>query len=237
MSTVVNAEVETMAELIDLVKRLGGIPPSRVLLRPPPGEATEADLLEQHRRTDRICELVDGTLVEKAMGMGQSFLAIWIIQHLTAYVVPRDLGYFAGGDGYVRLKERTVRAPDLSFFRKERMPNGQFDMTPIGGLIPDLAVEVISDGNTKAEIERKIGEYFFAGVEAVWVVDPFKRVVEVHTSADDFVTLKETDTLEGSPVFPGLDLPLARIFELVPRRRSAPAARSPEADRVRPLTP
>jgi Uma2 family endonuclease len=95
-------------------------------------------------------------------------------------------------------------------------------MRPIGRIVPDLAVEVISDGNTKAEIERKTGEYFLAGVEAVWIVDPFRRVVEVHTSADDFVTLKESDTLEGSPVFPGLDLPLARIFELVPPTKKRP---------------
>ena len=156
------------------------------------------------------------------MGKGQSFIAGWIVQCLAVYVGPRDLGYFCGGDGFVRLKERTVRAPDISFFRKERMPNGQFDMTPIGELIPDLAVEVISDGNTPAEIDLKIGEYFQAGVEAVWVVDPFRRVVEVYTSADDFVTLKETDTLEGSPVFPGLGLPLARIFELVPPTKKRP---------------
>ena len=75
---------------------------------------------------------------------------------------------------------------------------------------------VTTDGNTKAEIQRKIGEYFLAGIEAVWVVDPFRRVVVVHTSAEDFVTLEETDTLDGGTVFPGLDLPLARIFEQVP---------------------
>ena len=222
MTIVAKQGPETMEELLELVKQLGGIPPARVLMRPTPGEATEDDLLEQMRREDRTCELIDGTLVEKAMGKGESFLASWIVQRLFGYVDPRDLGYFCGGDGFVRLKERTVRAPDISFFRKERMPDGQIDMTPIGEVIPDLAVEVISAGNTKAEIERKIGEYFDAGVEAVWIVDPFRRVMVVHTSADDFVTLKETDTLEGSPVFPGLDLPLARIFGRVPVVKKRP---------------
>ena len=126
------------------------------------------------------------------------------------------------------MRPGVVRAPDISFFRKEKLPDDQFDMTPIGEIIPDLAVEVISADNTQSEIERKIGEYFRAGVEAVWIVDPFRRVVVVYTSVDDFVTLKETDTLEGSPVFPGLDLPLARIFGRVPvvkkRRRRKPGA-------------
>ena len=216
MSTVVNRGMDTAAELLDLIERLGGIPPARVLLRPTPGEATEEDLLDRMRRKDRTCELIDGTLVEKAMGKRPVLPRGLDHASLAAYVGPRDLGFFIGSDGIVRLAEGTVCAPDISFIRKGRLPNGQFEMTPIGEIIPDLAVEVISEGNTKAEIDRKIGEYFHAGVEAVWIVDPFRRVVVVHTSAEDFVTLKETDTLEGSPIFPGLDLPLARIFEPVP---------------------
>ena len=216
MSTVAKHEIETAAELLELIERLGGIPPHRILLRPTPGEATEADLLDHLSRANKTCELVDGTLVEKAMGKGESFLAVWIIRCLDAYVVPRDLGYFASGDGIVRLRPGVVRAPDISFIRLAKLPDGLFDMTPIGELIPDLAIEVISASNTKDEIVRKIGEYFLAGIEAVWIVDHFRRVVVVHTSPEDAVTLAETDTLDGGTVFPGLDLPLARIFECVP---------------------
>ena len=219
MSTVVKAEVETME---DLLARLGGIPPYRVLMRPTPGEATEADLLDHVKRTKRICELVDGTLVEKAMGKGQSGIACHLIMYLAGYILPRKLGFVTTEAGMTRFREGVVLAPDISFFRRDKSPNRQIDMTPIGESIPDLAVEVISSDNTKAEIDRKIGEYFLAGVEAVWVLDPFRRVVVVHTSPDDSVTLAETDTLEGGTVFPGLDLPLARIFEEVPptRRRN-----------------
>jgi Uma2 family endonuclease len=220
MSLVLRHEFETAAELLELIDELGGIPPSRLLLKPTPGEATEADLLDRMDRTGKTCELIDGVLVEKAMGRGEAFIAARITILLGMYTMPRSLGHFISADGIVRLRPGVVRAPDVSFIRSDRLPNGQADMTPIGELIPDLAIEVISAGNTKAEIARKIGEYFLAGVEAVWVVDPVRRVVVVHTSAADAVTLAETDTLEGGPVFPGLDLPLARIFEIVPRRRS-----------------
>jgi Uma2 family endonuclease len=216
MSLVLRHEFETAAELLELIDQLGGIPPSRLLLKPMPGEATEADLLDRMDRTGKTCELIDGVLVEKAMGRGEAFLAGWITRCLDVYVVPRNLGYFAPADGIVRLRPGVVRAPDISFFRKDRLPGGLLDMTAIGELLPDLAIEVISAGNTKAEIERKVGEYFLAGIEAVWIVDRFRRVVVVHTSAEAAITLAETDTLEGSPVFPGLDLPLARIFEIVP---------------------
>ena len=216
MSTVVKHEIETMAELMELVERLGDIPPHRVLLKPTPGEATEADLLHRISRTNKTCELVEGTLVEKAMGYGEASIAGWLLMCLSGYVLPRSLGCFADGGGIVRLRAGLVRAPDLSFLRWNKLPGGMFDMSPIGKILPDLAIEVISAGNTKAEIERKIGEYFLAGIEAVWIVDHFRRVVVVHTSLEDAVTLAETDTLDGGTVFPGLDLPLARIFEHVP---------------------
>ena len=61
--------------LDDLVERLGGIPLSRILVDPAPGTATEADVLEAERRYNRLYELVDGVLVEKAMGFSESLLA------------------------------------------------------------------------------------------------------------------------------------------------------------------
>src|SRR5262249_10189907 len=54
--------------LADLLKRLGDIPPERVRLEPAPGQGTVEDVLEIHARERRLCELVDGVLVEKAMG-------------------------------------------------------------------------------------------------------------------------------------------------------------------------
>ena len=156
MTTVAKRKIESAAELFDLIEQLGGIPPSRVLLRPTPGEATEEDLLEQMSRSGRICELIDGVLVEKAMGRGESGIAGQIIMYLAGYILPRDLGFVTTEGGMARFREGVVLAPDISFFRRDRAPNGQIDMTPIGTLIPDLAVEVISADNTKAEIERKI---------------------------------------------------------------------------------
>src|SRR5262249_8918228 len=69
------AAPESMETLADLVDRLGEIPLERIRLHPPPGEATEEDLiaaLEAPRK--RICELVDGVLVEKPMGTREAIL-------------------------------------------------------------------------------------------------------------------------------------------------------------------
>src|SRR5262245_22829843 len=90
---------DTIETLADLQARLGGIPLHRIRFRPAPGTATEKDVLEVYRREKRLCELVDGTLVEKAMGFSESCLAGAILDHLRAYVKPRKLGLVTGADG------------------------------------------------------------------------------------------------------------------------------------------
>ena len=78
--------------LEDLVEQLGNIPLSRVRLDPPPGLATEADVLEAERKHNRLCELVDGVLVEKGIGYRESLLAAALIEFLRRFVKPRKLG-------------------------------------------------------------------------------------------------------------------------------------------------
>src|SRR5262245_34875969 len=151
------ADVETLADLLD---RLGGISPQRVRLHPPPGKATERDLLRAHDRTGRSFELVDGTLVEKAMGYAESYLALRLGHFLSAFNNEEDLGILAGPDGALRLLPGLVRLPDISFVSWDRLPHREVPMDPIAGLAPDLAVEILSEGNTPAEMTRKLREYF-----------------------------------------------------------------------------
>lgn len=76
MSTTLNS-VETLA---DLKIRLGNVPPERILAHPPPGAAQPADVLRLHDSfPKRLCELVDGVLVEKAMGHWEARIASWLI--------------------------------------------------------------------------------------------------------------------------------------------------------------
>src|SRR4051812_38034404 len=105
-----------------------------------------------------------------------------------------------------------VRLPDVSFFRWERYPNRKRPNKPIPNLVPDLAIEVLSKGNTAGEMERKRKEYFLAGVQLVWQVDPKKRTVEVFTAPDVSTIFKEGEVLDCAPVLPGLLLPVEKIF-------------------------
>lgn len=83
---------------------------------------------------------------------------------------------------------------------------------PIPALAPDLAVEVLSEGNTPAEMARKLEEYFAAGVILVWLIDLKARTVAVHRAADQFTVLGDKDELRGEPVLPGFALRLSELF-------------------------
>jgi Uma2 family endonuclease len=75
-------------------------------------------------------------------------------------------------------------------------------------------------------MQRKLKEYFLAGTTLVWLVDPRKRTVVVHTAPDVSRTLTEADTLDGGDVLPGLQLPVRRIFERLAPAESAPSRRA-----------
>jgi hypothetical protein len=114
------ATIETLA---DLLESLGDIPPERIRMRPLPGTATEEDVLAIHASERRLCELVDGVLVEKGMGYRESLLAAAMIEILRRYVKPRKLGLVSAPDGMVRLFSGLIRIPDVSFASWDRFPD------------------------------------------------------------------------------------------------------------------
>ena len=205
--------------LADLLERLGGIAPGRVLCQPAPGRATEADLLEVATHDDRLYELVDGALVEKAVGLRESLLAIVIAASLREFVLPRNLGVVSGADGTMRLFPGLVRIPDVAFASWDRFAEGRIPLDPIPDLVPDLVVEVVSEGNTVAETDRKRREYFRAGVRLVWMIEPKDRTAAVFTSPEHSTRLDESQTLDGGAVLPGFVLPLRDLFAELDRRR------------------
>jgi Uma2 family endonuclease len=203
------ADVTTIG---DLLKRLGDIPADRVRLHPTPGTATEKDVIAILDRENRPCELVEGTLVEKPMGLDESDIAGLILTALNIFVRPRKLGMVTGEAGTLRLFQGLVRIPDVAFISWDHFPNRKRPKTSIPLLAPDLVVEVLSKSNRKAEMDRKLREYFSAGVRLVWIVDPRKRTARVYTAVDQSVLIKEGQSLDGGAVLPGFVLPLSELF-------------------------
>jgi Uma2 family endonuclease len=195
--------------LVDLQERLGGIPLERIHLYPWPGLATEKHVLEIHARTGRLCELVDGILVEKPRGFYESAIAIEIGHYLRAYLEGRNLGIVGGEAGMLRILRSQVRIPDVSFIRWSRLPQGR---DPVPAVSPDLVVEVLSQSNTEQEIQIKLGEYFAGGARLAWIIDPVARIARIHHAPDQYTLVDEAGSLTGGDVLPGFELPLKDLF-------------------------
>src|SRR5580704_16264985 len=193
MSTAVAQELT----LADVLQQLGGISPRRIRFRPAPGTATEDDVIKIHNRERRLFELIDGVLVEKVMGYRESVLAIELARLLGNFVRRRKLGTLAGEAGMHRLSPGLVRIPDLSFISRARLAHHRRGRDPILPLAPDLAIEVLSEGNTPSEMARKIREYFASGGRLVWLVDARARTVAVYTSPAKPSLLTEKQSLTG----------------------------------------
>ncbi len=138
------------ATMADLLHQLGDLAPDRVWMNPLPGTATEEDVIAALEGPEkRLCELVDGILVEKVMGTREGLLAGLIGHYFWDYLEENDLGVTVGADGPFRLRLGLVRIPDVCFVSWERLPDGELPDAAIAPVVPDLVVEVLSEENTK----------------------------------------------------------------------------------------
>lgn len=201
----------------DLYRKFGPISCERIRVDPPPGCGTVADVDWINDHEDRLYELVDGILVEKAMGLEESRLAMRIGRFISIFVDDEERGIVAGADGTIQLDLNLVRIPDVSSISWDRLPGGVMPEDPIPLVVPDLVVEVLSKSNTRKEMEDKLREYFEKGVRLVWYVRPRLRVVDVYTSPDRFTRLSASMRLDGGDVLPGFSVTVGELLAL-PKR-------------------
>jgi len=161
-------------------------------------------------------ELVQGEVIEMAPEGNESSAVGLMIGHLLmVHVLPRKAGVLSGAQGGFVLARNpdVVRAPDVAFVARARLPDGQ---VPRGflELAPDLAVEVVSPSDRSADIEAKVADYLQAGTKLVWVVFPDRRRVRVQTTLAEARWLSAGDTLTGDPVLPGFSCAVSEIFDI-----------------------
>ncbi|MEZ6090523.1 MAG: Uma2 family endonuclease [Pirellulaceae bacterium] len=138
------------SSIADRLRDLGDIAIDRVRATPPIGTATIDDLIAANDAKSRPqCELVDQALVEKAMSYEASVVAAAIIRIISNFVVPRQMGLVTGADGFFRLPAGDVRGPDVAFVSRERLQACGFPGEAYPTISPDLAIEVLSPGNTR----------------------------------------------------------------------------------------
>jgi Uma2 family endonuclease len=227
-ATISKPRLRTLAEMVE---RLGSIPLQRILLDPLPGTATEKDVLAKPRGNKRLCELVDGVLVEKPMGYFESRLGTVLAHLIEDFLEENDLGIVLGADATLGLGPGLVRLPDVSFISWKHFPSRKLPVVQILREAPDLAVEILSPTNTAQEMARKRHEYFAAGTQLVWEMYPVDRIVRVYNSPEDFLELDEDQTLDGGKVLPGFKLRIKDWLARASKGSSQKSQRNPPTRR------
>ena len=168
-----------------------------------------------HPAANERSELVRGCIrVMTPASGGHGLVSGKILVLLSAHVRRHGLGVcFADSTGYTLPNlMNTVRAPDASFVRADRLPQeGVSD--GFLQLAPDLAVEVLSPSESAADLSGKLDDYFTAGTRAVWVIEAATRSVTIHVPGEDPVVVAEDEVLHGGIVLPDFACSVAELFE------------------------
>jgi Uma2 family endonuclease len=124
---------------------------------------------------------------------------------------------FGDGFGYeLREIPHTVRVPDVSFVRADRLPPGGFGGELFKGA-PDLAIEVLSPSETVSRLDEKLADYAAARTPLTWIDDVERRTVAVIAASQPGRWLGENDTLTADRVIPDFSCAVADLFEGVAR--------------------
>jgi Uma2 family endonuclease len=178
-------------------------------------EATlmSAEELLQLNVPDKRTELIRGRLVVRdPAGARHGAVANRIAYRVTAYVEAHDLGrVYAAETGFkIESNPDTVRAPDVAFIAKHRLP----DVEPRGypSWCPDLAVEVVAHDDHPADMLEKVAHWLKAGVHLVWVVDSERRTARVYRADGSDSFLAPNEALDGEQMLPGFRCPLVDLW-------------------------
>jgi len=171
-----------------------------------------AEEFEQMKFDDAHVELVKGAIIKMTpAGFEHGKIAQRIGARLLDFVEKNTLGEVCAAEtGFILShKPDTIRAPDAAFVAASRAKSveGFFDGAP------DLAVEVVSPGDSHEEVQQKVLDYLNAGTKMIWIVQPRTRTITVHRSLKDVYTLTENDALDGGDVLPGFSVSVQDVFK------------------------
>ncbi len=162
--------------------------------------------------SDKRTELVRGVLViREPAGDRHGRVTMNLTIRLGTHVESVAAGQlFAAETGFTLSRAPdTVRAADIAFIRRERLPE------PVPGfpeLAPDLVVEVLTPGDRPGEILTKVGDWLDGGTRLVWVIDPERRVARVYRHDGSETSVGEEEQLDGEDVLPGFSCRLDSIL-------------------------
>jgi Uma2 family endonuclease len=163
--------------------------------------------------SSRWSELIDGVVVEMSPPGGEHGRRQAKASHVLFRAEEAGAGVVVGEIGFIlRRSPDLVRAPDVAFVRRERIPTGGIPRAYWEGA-PDLVIEVVSPNDRPGEIQTKIREWIEGGARQVWVLYPDSRTVQLVRSLQDRITLTANDILDGGEAVPGFSCLVSELFD------------------------
>lgn len=140
-----------------------------------------------------------------------TLIALAVLETLQAYLRSHAFARAVPQAGYVLSRDPlTIRQPDISVLRKERVRSTKADDYVEGA--PELAVEVVSPSDPADDLQIKVDQYLQAGAQQVWVLYPRTKHIHVFYAGGAMAILDEAQLLEGSDVLPGFSVRVADLF-------------------------
>ncbi|MEP7284899.1 MAG: Uma2 family endonuclease [Chloroflexota bacterium] len=168
-------------------------------------------------------ELIEGEVSPVApTGNLHGLVGSRVIAQLRYFVDARDLGEVYSSETGFYLTETTMRAADAAFVCEQKL-SLITETQKFVPFAPDLAVEIVSPGDSASEIQKKVDLYLAAGTSIVWVIYPDLKKVVVY-SGDKGYSVPFDGTLDGGDLLPGLKLPVSKLFP--PELAAAPQEES-----------
>lgn len=168
---------------------------------------------------DTPVELVHGEVRVAPFPAGaHAHIGLNIFVALHAHVTSHQLGrVYPDNTGYaLPHRDDTIRGPDVSFVAAGRLP-AELPLKGLFPIAPDFGVEVLSPSDTYAEVAEKLDDFFSAGVQLMWLVDPRRRRVEAVTPDGARRAFAEDAAADAAPVLPDFAMPVVEIFAGVAR--------------------
>jgi len=163
-------------------------------------------------------DLIDGEVIEiMPTGVEHGMMEHRLSRRLGNWADDSHMGRVLVGEVGVQLGPHTVRGVDIAFLSNASLAKIKHPhkYLPFG---PDLAVEIVSPGNTANEIASKVDLYLRAGTRLVWIVYPELQRIDIYEAGGRFKSVKVGDMLDGGDVLPGLQIPVSDLFPPAPEQ-------------------
>lgn len=166
--------------------------------------------VEDHHRW----ELIDGILVERHSCGLSSQVAVEFIAEFVMFARSRAGGTVTGPDGGFRIFGPAnldwVRLPDVAFLRRGKVPGDRHGDRWIS-IVPGIAVEIVSPGDTAPEVDAKARLWLSVGVATVWVAGPEQESIDVYNAGSEMQVVRAGELLTDDQL-PGFSVKASSFF-------------------------